>query len=103
MAFGTGWELVESEQYSASYDKHVAGDEWLEDMVEGLYWALLIDPINSSFSRDLPETGARNLLGTFWYAVLPGPPQLLVFYEVREVDRQILLDFVTPDPSLDPR
>ena len=50
MAFGTGWELVESEQYSASYDKHVAGDEWLEDMVEGLYWALLIDPINSSFS-----------------------------------------------------
>ncbi len=83
MALGSGWSLDETEDYGARYDEVVRGDLWLEDQIEVLYIGLLRGPTGPPF--------ASPILGDYWYAVLPGPPQLMVFYTVDEEAQVIVL------------
>lgn len=76
MALGSGWSLDETEEYASQYDELIRDDLWLEDQVEVLYVGLLRGPTGPPF--------ASQILGEYWYAVLPGPPQLMVFYAVDE-------------------
>ena len=84
MPIGSGWALDDTERYRAEYDEVVLGDVWLEDQIEILCQGLLRGPAGPPF--------AERILGTYWYAVLPGPPQLMVLYTVDEDAREILLE-----------
>ena len=84
MALGSGWALDETEDYGERYDELVRGDLWLEDQIEVLYIGLLRGPTGPPF--------ASQILGEYWYAVLPGPPQLLVFYTVDEDTQLVMLE-----------
>lgn len=82
MAYGSGWEIDEtSSEFWARVDEYVADNSRLEEMLEGLSWALLADPL------DLPN--GHHLTGTFWYATLGIAPTYLVFYEVDEAARKV--------------
>ena len=84
MALGSGWTLDETEDYGARYDELVRGDSWLEDQIEILYIGLLRGPTGPAF--------ASKILGEYWYAILPGPPQLVLFYSVDEEAQIIMLE-----------
>lgn len=84
MPLGQGWGLDDTEQYRAQYDEYVLDDLWLEDQVEMLYLGLLRGPTGPPF--------AERLLSGYWYAMLPGPPQLMIFYSVDEAAQEILLE-----------
>ena len=91
MAYGSGWELDESsEEFWAKVDEYGGDDPRLEEMLEGLSWALLADPIG------VPN--GRPLAGTFWYATLGMPPAYLVFYEVDEAARKITYSTIALAP-----
>lgn len=84
MALGSGWTLDETEEYGTRYDEIVRGDLWLEDQVEVLYMGLLRGPSGPAF--------ASRILAEYWYAVLPGPPQLMVFYTVNDHAQIVMLE-----------
>ncbi len=90
MALGSGWEIAESEQFFDSYEEHIAGDELLEDLIEGFVWGLRIDWTSGPVRKQV--------VGSFWFVVLIGPPPFYVFFDVDEGRRVITLDFVTPTP-----
>lgn len=81
MALGSGWELTQTAEFDERYDSLVLGDMWLEDQLEVLYIGLLRGPDDPPF--------AEHLIGGYWSAVMPGPPQLVVFYTVDE-DLQVI-------------
>ena len=90
MAIGSGWEITESDQFLESYEQNIAGNERLEDLIEGFVWGLRIDWTSGPVRT--------NVLGTFWFVVLIGPPPFYVFFDVDEESRTITLDFVAPTP-----
>lgn len=90
MAYGSGWEVTESDQFWESYEEHIAGDQRLEDLIEGFVWALRADSASGPVRR--------NVLGNFWFTVLIGPPPFFVFFDVDEVNQRVTLDFVVPFP-----
>ena len=91
MVYGSGWELDESSaEFWAKVDEYVGDDPRLEEMLEGLSWALLADPVG------LPN--GRHLTGTLWYATLGTPPSYLVFYELEETARRIVYSMIAPAP-----
>jgi len=44
LAYGSGWEIEESDRYLSNYEEHIAGSPTVEDMIEGFIWALRADP-----------------------------------------------------------
>ncbi len=91
MAYGSGWELDESsEEFWAKVDEYGGDDPRLEEMLEGLSWALLADPIG------VPN--AQLLVGTLWCVTLGVSPAYLVFYEVDEAARKITYSMIALAP-----
>lgn len=90
MAYGSGWELEEPPAFWARVDDYNRDDPRLEEMIEGLSWALLTSP------TDLPN--GWQLAGTFWYATLGMPPTYLVFYEVDEAAQRITYSTIERAP-----
>lgn len=90
MAYGSGWELEEPPEFWTKVDEYSRGDPRLEEMLEGLSWALLPDPMN------LPN--GRHLAGTLWYATLGVPPAYLVFYELDEAAQKITYSMIERAP-----
>ena len=90
MAFGSGWEISESDQFLESYERHIAGNEMLEDLIEGFVWGLRADWTSGPVRR--------NVVGSFWFVSLIGPPPYYVFFDVDDDRRTITLDFITPTP-----
>ena len=90
MAFGTGWEINESDQFGESYNRHISGEPRLEDLIEGFVWALRDDPTGGPVRH--------HVSGTLWYAVLIGPPPYYVFFEVDNQSSRVTLEFVAPTP-----
>ena len=92
MPYGRGWELIEPETFFESVVREVANDPRVEDMLEGLSFALIMDPTDPSL--------AFRISGTLWCAPLSGPPAFLIFYEVSEEERKVTYEFLTRDPSI---
>ena len=91
MVYGSGWEIDEtSGAFWARVDEYAAEDSRLEEMIEGLSWALLADPLG------LPN--GRRLAGTLWYATLGIAPAYLVFYEVDEAARKVIYTSISLAP-----
>ena len=90
MAYGSGWEREEPPAFWARVDDYSRDDPRLEEMIEGLSWALLTNP------TDLPN--GRKLTGTFWYATLGMPPAYLLFDEVDEAARKITYSMIERAP-----
>ena len=64
MPYGRGWELIEPEAFFESVEREVANDPRVEDMLEGLSFALIMDPTDPSL--------AFRISGTLWCAPLSG-------------------------------
>ena len=92
MPYGRGWELIEPEAFSESVEREVTNDPRVEDMLEGLSFALIMDPTDPSLAFRIP--------GTLWCAPLSGPPAFLIFSEVSEEERKVTYEFLTRDPSI---
>ncbi len=90
MAYGSGWEVSESAQFWESYEEHIAGDERLEDLIESFVWALRADSNAGPYRT--------NIVSTFWFTILIGPPPFFLFFDVDEINQVITLEFVTPTP-----
>ena len=90
MPYGSGWDIVESEEFLKDVEEHIGSDEDLEWMLEDFLWLLRGDPV------DVPLR--RHLTGSFWYSVLIGPPPFLVFFTVEDDDKRITLEILTPSP-----
>lgn len=90
MAYGSGWELYEPMEFWARVDEYSQDDSRLEEMIEGLSWALLASP------TDVPN--AQRLTGTFWCLTLEGPPAYLVFYEVDEASQKVTYSMIERAP-----
>ena len=96
MPYGRGWELIEPEAFSESVEREVANDPRVEDMLEGLSFALIMDPTEEAMVRRWPFVSPAHS-GALRSA---GPPAFLIFYEVSEEERKVTYEFLTRDPSI---
>jgi len=91
MPHGRGWDIIEARAFSERREIEVANDSRVDEMIEGLSFALIMNPTDSSL--------AFRVSGTLWCAPLPGPPAFLIFYEVNGEERKVTYELLAPDPS----
>lgn len=82
------FEVIESDEYGAQYDTHVAGNARLEQAYAGLIQWLERAPQSFPVSR--------HVHGDYWTARLYGPPALTVFYSIDDKRRTVTLNGMVP-------